>query len=129
VLRHFPNFRAAWNAAGVELPDAHWAPWTAEHDRYVVTQLGVRPTIAIAAALGRGAAAVRSRARKLGLRVGIARGWPIQRVARTVGISEYILRALCQAWRAARFQGRQACLPGSCGRRCCLGDRLATSTS
>jgi len=105
VLRHFPNFRAAWNAAGVELPDAHWAPWTAEHDRYGVIQLGVQPTIAIAAALGRGEAAVRSRARKLGLRVGNARGWPIQRVARTVGISEYILRAYIRRGELPAFKG------------------------
>jgi len=105
VLRHFPNFRAAWNAAGIQLPDAHWAPWTAEHDRYVLTQLGVQPTIAIAAALGRGEAAVRSRARKLGLRVGNARGWPIQRVARTVGVSEYILRAYIRRGELPAFKG------------------------
>ena len=93
MLRHFPTFRAAWSAAGVQLPDARWAPWTAEHDRYVLTQLGVQPTVAIAAALGRGEDAIRSHARKLGLRVGNARGWPIQRVARTAGISEYVQRA------------------------------------
>jgi hypothetical protein len=43
--------------------------------------------------LGRGEAAVRARARKLGLRVGNARGWPLLRVARTAGVSEYLLRA------------------------------------
>jgi hypothetical protein len=75
VLRHFPNFRAAWSAAGVQLANARWALWTAEHDRYVLTHLGVQPTIAIAAALGRGEDAIRTRARKLGLRVGDARGW------------------------------------------------------
>jgi len=105
VLRHFPNFRAAWNAAGIQLADARWAPWTAKHDRYVLTQLGVQPTIAIAAALGRGEPAVRSRARKLGLRVGTARGWPIQRVARTVGISEYILRAYIRRGELPAFKG------------------------
>jgi len=105
VLRHFPNFRAAWNAAGIQLPDAHWAPWTAEHDRYIVTHLGVQPTIAIAAALGRGEPAVRSRARKLGLRVGNARGWPILRVARTAGISEYILRAYIRRGELPAFKG------------------------
>jgi hypothetical protein len=105
VLRHFPNFRAAWNAAGIQLPDAHWAPWTAEHDRYIVTYLGVQPTIAIAAALGRGEPAVRSRARKLGLRVGNARGWPILRVARTAGISEYVLRAYVRRGELPAFKG------------------------
>ena len=74
VLRHFPNFRAAWDAAGVPLRDSRWAAWTAEQDWHIVTQLGVEPTIAIAAALGRGEAAVRARARTLGLRVGTARG-------------------------------------------------------
>jgi len=38
VLRHFPNFRAAWTAAGIQLANARWAPWTAEQDRYVLTQ-------------------------------------------------------------------------------------------
>ena len=71
----------------------------------MVTQLGVQPTIAIAAALGRGEAAVRSRARKLGLRVGNARGWPIQRVARTVGISEYIMRGYIRRGELAAFKG------------------------
>jgi hypothetical protein len=33
VLRHFPSFRAAWTSAGIELVDASWAPWTAEHDQ------------------------------------------------------------------------------------------------
>ena len=93
VLRHFANFRAAWTAAGIQLADARWAPWTAEQDRYILTQLGVHPTIAIAEALGRGEAAVRARARKLGLRVGTARGWPLQRAARAARVSEYILRA------------------------------------
>ena len=93
VLRHFANFRAAWTAAGIQLADARWAPWTAEQDRYILTQLGVQPTIAIAEALGRGEAAVRARARKLGLRVGTARGWPLQRAARAARVSEYILRA------------------------------------
>jgi len=80
-------------AAGVELAHARWAPWTADHDRYIVTNLGVQPTAAIAAALGRGEPAVRARARKLGMRVGNARGWPLQRVARIAHISEYLLRA------------------------------------
>jgi hypothetical protein len=105
VLRHFPNFRAAWTAAGIRLDDARWAPWTAEHDRYVVTQLGIQPTIAIAQALGRGEAAVRARARKLGLRVGTARGWPIQRAARAAGISEYILRAYIRRGELPAFKG------------------------
>lgn len=105
VLRHFPNFRAAWNAARIHLPDARWAPWTAEHDRYLVMHLGVQPTVAIAAALGRGEPAVRSRARKLGLRVGTARGWPIQRVARTAGVSEYLLRAYVRRGEFPSFKG------------------------
>ena len=67
--------------------------------------MGVQPTIAIAAALGRGEPAVRSRARKLGLRVGTARGWPILRVARTVGISEYILRAYIRRGELPAFKG------------------------
>ena len=105
VLRHFPNFRAAWSAAGVQLADAHWAPWTAEHDRYVLTQLGVQPTAAIAAALGRGEDAIRTHARKLGLRVGNARGWPIQRVARMAGVSEYVLRAYIRRGELLAFKG------------------------
>jgi hypothetical protein len=105
VLRHFPNFRAAWTAAGIELADARWAPWTVEQDRYIVTQLGVQPTIAIAEALARGEAAVRARARKLGLRVGTARGWPLQRAARAAGVSEYVLRTYIKRGELPSFKG------------------------
>jgi hypothetical protein len=105
VLRYFPNFRGAWRAAGIELADARWAPWTAEHDQYVLTHLGVQPTVAIAAALGRGEPAIRSRARKLGVRVGTVRGWPIQRVARTAGVSEYLLRACISRGELPAFRG------------------------
>jgi hypothetical protein len=105
VLRHFPNFRAAWTAAGLELADASWAPWTAEHDGYLLTHLGVQPTIAIAAALGRGEPAVRSRARKLGVRVGTVRGLPILRVARMAGVSEYLLRACIRRGELPAFKG------------------------
>ena len=93
VLRHFPNFRAAWTAAGVSVGDARWAPWTAAEERYLVSHLGVQPTAAIASSLGRGEPAVRAKARKFGLRVGTARGLPILRVARAAGLSEYVLRA------------------------------------
>jgi len=92
VLRHFPSFRAAWEAVGVQLDDAHWAPWTASDDSYLVTHLGVEPTASIAVTLRRGEAAVRTRARKLGLCVGLAHGWPLLRVARTAHIAEYVLR-------------------------------------
>jgi hypothetical protein len=105
VLRHFPNFRAAWAAAGIQLDGARWAPWTAEHDQYVLTHLGVQPTIAIAAALGRGEPAVRSRARKLGVRVGTVRGLPILRVARMAGISENLLRAYIRRGKIPAFKG------------------------
>jgi HNH endonuclease len=81
VLRHFPSFRAAWSAAGIQLDDAHWAPWTADDDNYLVAQLGVAPTASIAVTLRRGEAAIRTRARKLGLCVGLAHGWPLLRVA------------------------------------------------
>jgi hypothetical protein len=108
VLRHFPSFRAAWRAAGVQLPDEHWAPWTAEEDRILLHQLGLQSTVGIAAALGRGEAAVRTRARKLGVRVMDAQGWPLLRIARITGLSEYLLRAYIrrgelQAVKGAKF--------------------------
>jgi hypothetical protein len=93
VLRHFPSFRAAWRAAGVQLPDERWAPWTAEEDRFLLNQLGMQSTVVIARALGRGEAAVRTRARKLGVHVADAQGWPLLRIARVTGLSEYLLRA------------------------------------
>jgi hypothetical protein len=105
VLRHFPNFRAAWTAAGISLGDARWAPWTAADERYLVSHLGVQPTGAIAISLGRGEPAVRARARKFGLRVGTARGLPILRVARVAGVSEYVLRAYIRRGELAAFKG------------------------
>jgi hypothetical protein len=105
VLRHFPNFRAGWTSAGIELADAGWAPWTAEHDQYLLDHLGVQPTVVVAAALGRGEAAVRSRARKLGVRVGTVRGLPILRVARMAGISGCFLRAYIKRGELPAFKG------------------------
>src|SRR5579859_5086149 len=105
VLRHFPSFRVAWSAAGIQLDDEHWAPWTTDDDWYLATHLGVQPTAGIAATLRRGEAAVRTRARKLGLRVGDAWGWPLLRVARTAGISEYLLRAYVERGELAVFKG------------------------
>ena len=105
VLRHFPSFRAAWLAAGIQLDDEHWAPWTADDDRYLVTHLGVQPTAGIAATLRRGEAAVRTRARKLGLCVGLAHGWPLLRVARAAGISEYVLRGYVDRGELPVFKG------------------------
>jgi hypothetical protein len=105
VLRHFPNFRAAWTTAGISLGDTHWAPWTPAEERYLVSNLGVQPTAAIASSLGRGEYAVRARARKLGLRVGTARGLPILRVARAAGLSEYVLRAYIRRGELPAFKG------------------------
>ena len=105
MLRHFPSFRAAWEAVGVQLDDAHWAPWTADDDHYLVTQLGVEPTASIAVNLRRGEAAVRTRARKLGLCVGLAHGWPLLRVARAARISELILRGYVNRGALPVFKG------------------------
>jgi len=46
---------------------------------YLVAHLGVQPTAGIAAILRRGEAAVGTRVRKLGMRVGLAQGWPLLR--------------------------------------------------
>jgi hypothetical protein len=105
VLRHFPSFRAAWEAAGIQIDDAHWAPWTASDDSYLVAHLGVQPTASIAVTLRRGEAAVRTRARKLGLCVGLAHGWPLLRVARAAGISEYVLRGYVDRGDLPVFKG------------------------
>jgi len=105
VLRHFPSFRAAWCAAGIQLDDAHWAPWTADDDHYLVTHLGVQPTAAVATTLRRGEAAIRTRARKLGLRVGDAWGWPLHRVAQRAGISELVLRGYVERGALPVFKG------------------------
>ena len=92
VMRHFPNFRAAWNAAGIQQAHARWARWTAEDDTYLITHLGVVPTALLANTLRRGEPAIRARAGKLGLSVSDARGWPIHRVARITGLSEFVVR-------------------------------------
>jgi len=105
VLRHFPSFRAAWTAAGIALAHARWAPWTAADERYLVSMLGVRPTAEIAATLGRGEAAVRTRARRLGLHVGDAHGWPLQRVATVAGIADWVLRGYVERGELPVFKG------------------------
>jgi HNH endonuclease len=93
ILRHFPTLRAAWEVAGVQLGHRRYAPWTATDEWYVREALGLLPTATIAADLGRGEAAVRSRARKLGRRVTDAWGWPLLRVVRATGLTEHVLRA------------------------------------
>jgi len=105
VLRHFPSFRAAWEAAGIQLDDAQWAPWTAADDNYLVTHLGVQPTAGIATTLRRGESAIRSRVRKLGLRVGLAHGWPLLRVASSAAITEYLLRGCVDRGELPVFKG------------------------
>jgi hypothetical protein len=45
------------------------------------------------------------RARKLGLRVSDARGWPIQRVARMAGVSESVLRRYIRRGELPAFKG------------------------
>ena len=105
MLRHFPSFRVAWSAAGIQLDDEHWAPWTTDDDWYLATHLGVQPTAGIAATLRRGEAAVRTRARKLGLRVGDAWGWPLHRVAQIAGISESVLRGYVDRGAVPVFKG------------------------
>src|SRR6266545_8054305 len=105
VVRHFPSFRAAWLATGIRLDDEHWAPWTTDDDRYIVTHLGVQPTASIAVTLRRGEPAVRVRARKLGLCVGLAHGWPLLRVAHTAGVSEYVVRGYVDRGELPVFKG------------------------
>jgi hypothetical protein len=105
VLRHFPSFRVAWSAAGIQLDDERWAPWTADDDHYLVTHLGVQSTVAIATTLRRGEAAVRTRARKLGLGVSDAWGWPLHRVAQRAGISELVLRGYVERGALPVFKG------------------------
>jgi len=105
VLRHFPSFRAAWSAVGIRLDDERWSPWTTDDDNYLVAHLGVRPTAAIAATLGRGEAAIRTRARKLGLRVSDAWGLPLHRVASTAGVSELVLRGYLMRGELPVFKG------------------------
>jgi hypothetical protein len=105
VLAHFPSFRAAWAAAGIPLAHARWAPWTADEERVLVAMLGVRPTAEIAATLGRGEAAIYSRARRLGLHVGDVHGWPIHRVAQVAGVSEWLLRGYVDRGELPVFKG------------------------
>ena len=89
--------------------DGRRAWWTRER---VLTGLvafhaatGQAPTTSIAVTLRRGEAAVRTRARKLGLHVGLAHGWPLLRVARTAGISEYVLRDYVDRGEIPVFKG------------------------
>jgi hypothetical protein len=105
VLRYFPSFRAAWAAAGVPLPHARWAPWTRPEEEYLARTLGVRPTAEIAATLGRGEGAIYKRARRLGLHVSDAHGWPLQRVARVSGVSERVLRGYVDRGELTVFKG------------------------
>ena len=105
VLCHFPSFRAAWAAAGISLAHARWAPWTTAEEQYLARTLGVRPTAEIAATLGRGEGAIYKRARRLGLHVGDAHGWPLQRVARVAGVSEYVLRGYIDRGQLPVFKG------------------------
>ena len=105
VLRYFPSFRAAWAAACIKLSHARWAPWTSAEEDYLVRTLGVRPTAEIAATLGRGEGAIYKRARRLGLHVRDAHGWPLQRVARVAGVSEYVLRGYIDRGELPVFKG------------------------
>jgi hypothetical protein len=105
VLRYFPSFRAAWEAAGVQLTNRRQAPWTSTEDWYVIEAIGVLPTATIALDLGRSESAIYRRIHHLHRRITDAKGWPLQRVVRVTGVSEHSLRGYIRRGELAVFKG------------------------
>ena len=66
MLRHFPDFRRAWAAAGVAVAPGD-APWSADEDWYLAEAAGLFTRAAIATHLGRSPDAVHRRLYALGL--------------------------------------------------------------
>jgi hypothetical protein len=105
VLRYFPSFRAAWEAAGVHLTNRRQAPWTSTEDWYVAEAIGVLRTASIALDLGRSEGAIYRRIRHLHRHITDARGWPLQRVVRITGVSEHSLRGYIRRGELPAFKG------------------------
>jgi hypothetical protein len=105
VLRYFPSFRAAWEAAGVQLTNRRQAPWTSTEDWYVTEAIGVLPTATIALDLGRSESAIYRRIRHLHRHITDAWGWPLQRVVKMTGVSEHTLRGYIRRGELPVFKG------------------------
>jgi hypothetical protein len=105
VLRYFPSFRTAWEAAGVQLANRRQAPWASIEDWYVTEAIGVLPTATIALDLGRTESAIYRRIRHLQRHITDARGWPLQRVVRITGVSEHSLRGYIRRGELPAFKG------------------------
>jgi hypothetical protein len=105
VLRYFPSFRAAWEAAGVQLSDRRQAPWSSTEDWYVNEAIGVLPTGTIALDLGRTESAIYRRIRHLHRHITDAWGWPLQRVVKMTGVSEHTVRGYIRRGELPVFKG------------------------
>ena len=105
VLRYFPSFRAAWEAAGVQLANRRQAPWASSEDWYLNEAIGALPTATIALDLGRSESAIYRRIRHLHRHITDAWGWPLQRVARLTGVSEQTLRGYIRRGELPVFKG------------------------
>jgi len=91
ILRHFPSFREAWTAAGVEV-NRDLEPWTGEEERFIAEGAGIFSRKELAQALNRTPNAVHRRLYDLGISTYKARGWTFHRVMRATGVPDYVLR-------------------------------------
>jgi len=96
VLRHWPTFRAAWEAAGITCDRTH-EDWTELEDWYLREARGLLTRVEIATDLRRTPHAVHRRLYDLALETRHAWGWTCNQVAKAAGIDAYHVRKAVDA--------------------------------
>jgi ribosomal protein S27E len=88
VLRWWPTFRQAWEAAGVGV-DRSWEAWTPTELWYLQEAIGIIPREEIARDLKRSDAAVKRKLYDLGLQIRDRFGWSVHRLERATQIPSH----------------------------------------
>lgn len=90
VLGYFASFRAAWNAAGIEV-DRGDVPWTPAEEWFISEGAGLLSRVEMADFLGRTPDAVHRRLYDLGIDSRSARGWTVHRAASGMNVGDHVL--------------------------------------
>lgn len=104
VLRWFPSFREAWEAAGLQ-QDRGWESWSDLEDWYLREGAGILTRKELAADLRRSPDAVHRRLYDLGIHTWQRWGWSAHRVERAAGLPATSLRPYLDRGELPYFRG------------------------
>ncbi len=107
VLRYWPTFRQAWEAAGLQC-DRTREDWSEIEDWYLREARGLISREEIARDLRRTSNAVHRRLYDLGLESRHAHGWTRSQIARAAGIDDYHIRRAVESGALPCIRGTQS---------------------